>query len=278
MSQMLDQLPADNPASSPNGFYFAGDDNLQVTVFNALASVAIRISGRFLHLDGRVEPFVDRLVPTSNRAASTKVLHIGTGWLLNVQVNVSAQAPLTGQAFAIVSVVRGQTGATEDLATLAAGYVTALQRIAWPGSPILNSLEGGGALRSITGTSPAAGAEISESVPTGARWELLAFRTLFTTAAAVANRTNYLTLDDGATEYFRMQQNATFVASQAWVVGWAQGLALWANQGQPGQLAPLPTGLRLGAGHRIKTVTAGIQAADQYSAVQYLVREWLEGA
>jgi hypothetical protein len=156
------------PPFAGNGFYFAGDDNLQVTVFNALASVAVRIAGRFLHADGRVEPFVHRLVPTSNRVASPFTARLGVGWLLSVQATVSAAAPLTGQAFVVLSVVRGQSGGQEDLATLAAGYVSAANRVAWPGSPVLNSLEGGGALRSITGTTPGAGAEISETVPTGA--------------------------------------------------------------------------------------------------------------
>jgi hypothetical protein len=40
----------------------------------------------------------------------------------------------------------------------------------------------------------------------------------------------------------------------------------------------LPSMMFLSAGHRIRTVTAAIQAADAYTAVQYLVREWLEGA
>jgi hypothetical protein len=40
---------------------------------------------------------------------------------------------------------------------------------------------------------------------------------------------------------------------------------------------PVPFNIRLAAGARIKTVTAAIQAGDQYTAPQYLVREFLEG-
>jgi hypothetical protein len=40
----------------------------------------------------------------------------------------------------------------------------------------------------------------------------------------------------------------------------------------------LPVGVRLPAAFRIRTTTISIDVGDQYSAVQYLVKEWIEGA
>jgi hypothetical protein len=83
------------------------------------------------------------------------------------------------------------------------GYVTDTSRLSFPGSPIRSSIEGPGVLRSITGTNPAANAEISETVPTNARWRVHAIRFTLVTDANVANREVALTLDDGAAVFAR---------------------------------------------------------------------------
>lgn len=278
----MDVAAAVSPYVSPGACYFAGDDHLRATVFNGLTGVTVRIAGRFLHCEAgetpRLEPFVHTLVPTSDRVATVLTKSLGTGWLLHVQALASVGAPLTGQTFVQLSVVRGLTGAVEDLATLAASYVTAAQRAAWPGGPILNTLDGGGALRSITGTTPAAGAEISETVPTNARWELLAFRFQNVTDANAGNRVVRLLIDDGTNIVAHSTSNVLQAASLTYTYGWIQG----PMAGQVGQVNALAFGLMrnalLGAGYRIRTIAATIQATDQYSLVQYLVREWIEGA
>ena len=163
---------------------------------------------------------------------------------------------MTGQTFVQLSIVRGLSGGVEDLATLAAGYVTATQRLAYPGSKVVNTLDGGGALRSITGTTPAAGAEISESVPTGARWELIAFRTQFVTDANAATRTIRLLLDDGTNIYAHSSTNLGQTAGLTDIYAWEQGLMTPFVGQVNAALAGLPVNNRLGAGHRIRTVTA----------------------
>lgn len=270
---VVDVLPLEG-----HGFYLAGDDNLRLTVFNALVGVSVTVAGRFQHPDGRVEPFEHRITPTSDRVATVITRRLARGWILNLHVYASAGAPLTGQTFAIASIVRGQSGGVIELATLAAGYVTATQRLAWPSGLVLNSLEGGGALRSITGATPGAGVEVSETVPTGARWELLAFQAQLVTAVAAANRATSLSLDDGATVYVSLPAKFVQTASLTFFYVWAQGLQNLQDATRITNQSPLPTNLRMGAGHRIKTATSAIQGADQFSAVQYLVREWIEGA
>ncbi len=276
----MEITPAVLPYLAPGACYFAGDDHLRVTVLNALTGVTVRVAGRFLHCEAgeapRVEPFVHTLIPASDRSPSVLTRRLGTGWLLQVQAIASVGTPITGQTFAQISIVRGYSGGVDDLATLAAGYVTAIQRCVWPGDRIHDSLDGGGAIRSITGTVPAAGAEISETVPTGARWELIALRAQLVTDANAANRVVRLLLDDGALIFGHSTSNLNQTATLTYTYGWTQGLVT------PfvGQVNALFSGFaarnRLLAGHRIRTVTAAIQATDQYSLVQYLVREWLE--
>jgi hypothetical protein len=142
------------------------------------------------------------------------------------------------------------------------------------------STEGPGLIRSITGATPAAGAEISETVPAGARWELLAFHTSFVTSAGVANRNPRLIIDDGTNIYARSATATTIAASLSPTLSFAQGYGAPTSTASGEFQLSLPIGLRLTAGHRLRTATISLQAADQYSAIQYLVREWrgLDGA
>lgn len=266
-------------AMSGAPLYVTGEDALACTVFNAAAGVTVTITGRTLELgDVRPKPFSQTLTPATDRSASVIRFGIGDGWLLNVQVIVSSGTPAIGQTFARLSLVRGTTSNALDQFTMAAGYVSAKIPLSYPGSTVLASIEGSGALRSITGATPAAGAEISETVPTGARWELLAFFALLTTSAAPANRVPQLVIDDGTSTLFRIGGALNQAASLAQRRSWYQGAPAPFLDNANNVGMPLPSAIRLPAAARIKTITAAIDVADQYSTVQYLVREWIEGA
>jgi hypothetical protein len=259
--------------------YVTGEDALCLTVFNAAAGVIVTVTGRMQLLgEDRPKPFSQPLTSATDRSASTARFAIGEGWLLNAQVVVTTGTPAAGQTFARLSLCRGTTSNALELFTLAANYITAKMPLSYPGSPVLGSTEGAGALRSITGSTPAAGAEVSETVPTGARWELLTFATLFTTSAAAAHRVPQLVLDDGALTLFRVGAGLNQAASLAQRRSWFQGAPAPYLDNASNVPLPLPGNIRLPAGARIKTITAAIDAADQYSVVQYLVREWIEGA
>lgn len=260
-----------------NSVYLTGEDSLRVSVLNAAAGVRMQVSGRILTTRGTIVDYSHDFAPSTDRTIATLTRPIGEGWLLEATVRAIAGSPQIGQSYAIVSIVRGATGNVIDLSTLAAGYVTAVQRLAWPASGVSNSLDGGGALRSITGAVPAAGAEIAETVPTGARWELITFCAQLVTSATVGNRTPQLTIDDGALLFYRFAGAPAQVASTTFRRQWFAGAAGAAVDANNNQLMALPIGIRLGSGYRLRTVTAGIDGTDQWSLIQYLVREWIEG-
>lgn len=275
---MLD--PSGAPASPPSvvsglGFYFGGDDRIRLTSWNSLASVTIVLTGRFVHLDGRVEPFSDVHTPATNRTAATSTFQRAQGWLTDLSALVTGAAPLRGQTFVRVDVVRGQGSVDTPLSTLMQGYVTATKRLAYPGSVVEDSLAGQGAIRSITGTNPAAGAEISETVPTGARWRFMALRATLTTDGTAANRTPNLLFDDGANIYAACGVNSNQVASTAVAFHFVDVGQTFTQTTLNGQVST-PANLVLAAGHRIRTSTGALQAGDDWSAPQYAVEEWLE--
>ena len=110
---------------------------------------------------------------------------------------------------------------------------------------------------------PAAGAEFSITVPGGEVWELHTLLTKLTTDATVANRHLELTLDDGNTVYERVPTSAATPAStlvtMQYVVG-SPGAYGASNKLMLafGAIAPV-----LFPGHRIRSSTLNLQAADQ---------------
>jgi hypothetical protein len=264
------------PFGAPSAIYLSGDDAIRLTALNAASGVTLTLVGRHLALDGRVQPFIHTLTPATDRSASTRTQSLAEGWLLQAQVFASSGAPQTGQTFVVLSIVRGLDTSGFELATLAAGYVTARQRIAWPSSPVMNSLEGHGARRVITGTAPAAGAEIAETVPTGATWLLKMLVATLTTSATVANRFPNLLIDGGGSAAFISDPPAALAASQArnyTAGGGTTRLGIVSNA----DMWAFPTDVLLGAGSRWRTSTNNIQVGDQWAAPIYVVEEWLEG-
>jgi hypothetical protein len=263
---------------APSLCYLRADDNVRVTAYNALASVRLVINSRVLTGTSGVEDAGDTLVPATNRTASTVVVRTPEGWLLGGEVFVQSAAPLEGQAYVVVEVIRGESSAAQASQVLAFGYVTAKQPLTWPGPRLQGFLEGGGALRSITGTTPGVGVEVSETVPTGARWELISFMATLVTSATVANRVPSLVLDDGANVFARPSILVNETASTTWPNNWGQGYTAASTSLGGAVMSPLPVNVRLPSGGRIRTITAALQAGDQWNAVQYLVREWIEGS
>lgn len=255
------------------------DDNLRLTSYNALASVRLEVRYRFIDKDrGEVQANQEAQSPNTDRTAKSTIFVTPEGWLLGGEVFVSGATPAIGQTYVVLEIVRGLGSSALPLQVIAAGYVSAKQPLPFPNQQMYSTLDGGGALRSIAGTTPGAGAEISETVPTGARWQLLAFAATLAANATVANRIPALLIDDGATAIVRASSQVNQPASNTFNYSWANGWTV-SNLGATSNIScALPVSAFAGGGYRFRTATSGIQVGDQYSAVQYLVREWLEGA
>lgn len=257
------------------GLYLTGEDNLRLTTFGALASAEVALEGRILDKNGCVIPIAERQVPNSNYTAKTTIHGLSEGLLTNVQLRVSVGTAVRGHVFAILELIRGNLQAVQPLGTLIQGYLTSSGRLAWPGSPIVGSSEGPGRLRSVVGTDPAAGVEISETIATGTRARLRSFAYTLVASAVVANRTPVLTIDDGANILFEAGNNVAQTATQTVKYRAAVGVPL-TTFGALSYLLPLPSDLELPAGSRIRTVTGAIDVGDNYSAPVYTLEEWIE--
>jgi hypothetical protein len=116
------------------------------------------------------------------------------------------------------------------------------------------------------GTNPAANAEFSVTVPTGQYWLLMAV-TVSLAQGATQTPQPTLIIDDGTTTIFQgfgaSSAQSSAVTTQ---YNWAPGNTLTAGAAATVVTAPLPSGLVLGPGYRIRSSTLGIGANTDYGA------------
>lgn len=127
------------------------------------------------------------------------------------------------------------------------------------------------------GTDVAANTEWSETVPAGETWELIAV-----SVALVQGLTQtplpILIVDDGTTTVYESFGSTTVQAvSTTTRYTWAPGHTLTGQVGATTNVhstGPLPAGLVLGAGWRVRTSTVGIGANSNYGAPALLIRRY----
>lgn len=257
------------------GFYIQSDDRLFVAAYSSVASLVVRFSGYFLDARGEVNHYAIDVAPTSDRAVTSELQIFGEGFLLSCTAHLLTGNANRGQCYVRARIQRG-TGATlVPIAQVLGGYVTDDYSPSFPYGKIEGPLEGPGMLRSVTGTDPAAGVELAETVPTGARWRLCEVRFTFTADATVTSRRVRLGLDDGTNLFRQGLSDEAHTAGNAF----AYSAGNWgATQSAAGGTKPLmfPLPADLLAGWRMVTATINLQAGDNYSAPQMMVEEWIE--
>lgn len=261
---------------SPYPFATQDDDSLRITVVNSLPGVTVEVHGRLVTRAGDATPFRYVLAPTSNRLATSQDFRLSGGFVSNLSAFAANGSPLIGQTFVIVQIVRGAGLASFLLGTLLSAYVTATQPIGWPGTPIQSSIEGGGYPRHIVGSDPNPGFEVSEVVPTGARWRLHHFSVLIALSAAAPVRRPHLWLLFPNLSYWFSQSPFDLAASTTRDLMWAEGTQCIGNTDPRYVNMPLPSGMTMLAGSQLVTITDGLDAGDNYNAPTYTVDEWLE--
>jgi hypothetical protein len=241
---------------------------------NLAGGDTVNIVIRILRADGTITTELESLVVVPGFVPTNLRVSLPEGYLLNIAATATV-ANFRGATYCAAFLIRIPIAGPVVEQGLFGDYVTSGQAATWPNGRIVNGAEGPGNLRSITGTVPAAGAEISEIVPGNMRWRLMAFRYSLTTAVAVANRESNLTFDDGANVYASETSGFTEAASLTDTFSWMLGVQRLQALQSTLLTLPLPSLIMPGL-HRIRTNTANIQAADQYTAPQYLVEEWAQ--
>lgn len=270
-------LPVGNrPPASPFQFFLAGNEAIRIQTWNTEPGVTVRFVARFVNEHGDLSWISFDHTPKSDATRATTYHALGAGFIVNASAFLSNGNARVGQTFVQVQVVVGDEAAALRMGTLLQGYVTADQELAYPGSPITNSLDGGGYVRYVDEPAPALGFPVVVTVPAGLRWELLAVSTTFVASAAVANRNVFLVIDDGLSVAFKSWTIGNVTAGQFKLGTWAQGMPLAAELLLGNSVVGLLSGAPLLSGHRFQIGALNIQAGDQFGSCTYVVREWIE--
>jgi len=261
---------------SPSQFFLTGEDRLRVVSANSAAGVNLKVQWRTAIPSGEIIANSVDHTPNTDRTTKRQDYELGSGSLLNVTIFAGSGTPLAGQTYVMVQIVRGSGAAAIVLGTILAGYVTAVQALGFPGSPIVSSVEGEPFLRTIIGTTPGAGSAIQEVVPAGARWEVLSWLFQLTTSVAVADRKPFVQYTASGLPFGIYLNFSTIPASSIGIFTFGPTLESTSDPINGLYQGPWPARLLISGGQTIATSARNIQAADQFTNPNYVVREWLE--
>lgn len=276
---LLSELVLNSTDVDPaNAVFISPEDTLYLVVWPSVGAVTITTNLRVLTPEGAINISRYDYVTAGTRSPQVQILPLGQGQVLGVVINAFAANNLRrGQCYVALMFLRGSiTSTTQFTQVLCAGYLTSLTPLFYPLGRVDGSMDGVGNSRSVTGTTPGAGAEISETVPAGAAWQLITLTASLTASAVVANRNVHLVIDDGANTLYRSVWSISQTASQN--VMYSGSL----NAGQPASDTSIVVALRLPPqmllmpGWRIRTLTNGLDVGDQWTAPQYNVQELLQ--
>jgi hypothetical protein len=130
-------------------------------------------------------------------------------------------------------------------------------------------------LRVVPIVAPAAGAELSLTVPGGSVWIPRALKATLVTSAAVATRSVNLQLSDGSTSLWHLFAGATQVAGLTVVYSFVAGWDLATGTSGQGDVSCGLPDMALPAGYVLSTHTNLLDVADQWSAGVVWVEEVL---
>lgn len=261
---------------SPYHFRFTGEDSLEIVSYNAATGVRIAVQGRTWTPESGIHAFAFDHVPSTDASRDLEVFGLARGYLLNVVVFASSGSPRVGQTFVSLHVIRGRDQARVLLATLLQGYVTAEQQLAFPGSPVRTSFDGGGYLRTVTGTLPGAGSNVLETVPTGRLWELRALRVEYTTSGGGPDRRIILRIGNLSVSWLISISTGVHPGGFTFEYFWGPSVNTAVIAGVLVYQLPLPVPCPLRAADLFTISVLNRQVGDVFTAPIYQVEEWLE--
>jgi len=259
---------------APTALYIGPGEQMRVTIFSSAAGAYLKVQGRILQPPGIVVPFTELFYPTPDRVQCSYQFELPEGWLLGLRCR-SDTVFSSGRMYTYVDLVKGHVNTANVLHQLTAGYVSSSREVSWPYGTNEAPRSGPGWIRSVVGTNPAAGVEISETVPTSAHWRLVSFLYALATSATAANRYSSLKILDPSYVVVQIDPPALQPASTNHLYNYGPSLP-----SRPlvirCHLSPLPENLVLRPGWVITTFTDDLQAGDDYSPPFLIVEEWIE--
>lgn len=258
----------------PSAVYVSAQDAIELQARVPSVAVNIDLTLRLLTPQGEVKTELYTFpVSTMGAGVFTATVPPSEGFLISA--HIEADNVSRGQCFVKLH-LRPSLGPQESAlgALLIQGYVSGDDHLSYPQSPTESSLNGRGWLHVVTIPNPAPGNDWVATVPAGVRWNLKNAFAILTADATAGNRSVFLQMDDASFHgHISMPSNGVQPPSSTRGYNFLQGGAFSAYGSQI--TAPLVSDCLLGPGWTIRTVSVGLGAADQYSAIALDVEEYI---
>lgn len=261
-------------ASPPTAAYVGKDDSLWVMTATQNPFTVVTVNARLLMPNGDIKLNQWRVAAPTSKAGSYTQINLPECFLLSIAAVSNFSPGGVGSCYVGVVLSRLAPAVFNAAQVLCQGYTNFNQPVTWPSGVNTTSVDCVGVPRVVGGTTPAAGANISETVPSNTKWRLVSFRFTLTTNAVVKNRVVELLFDDGLNVFGASGVTFNQTASNVFTYNFAAGFAGVVNNGTPCYVQ-LPTPMQLFPLFRIRTNTTNLDAGDQFSLPIYLVEEWL---
>ena len=266
----------------PTRVYIERDDVLRLDVITLLGTPTLRMVGRLLRVDGDVVPFEQDIVVAAANVLQTARLQMAEGFLLSVAVMATGAVNIGNSCYVQFGFERSAQGGNVFFDVLTAGYCGNTQPIAWPGYPAMKPTDGAGCSIGWQGSAPAAGADAQFLLPLAVRVRVKSIRATLTTSAAAGNRIPRLRWQGtNGGEGFAGPNNtqlASTVVVYTWFGGGPATGIIDPTAGNLFQQAAIPEILYSSTSGTpfLFTVTDGLLAGDQWSAISVMAESWIE--
>lgn len=260
----------------PAAEYIGPGDRFQFVVSNSDANVnTMQFFARILlAATGQVSYHQWNITTGIVRAVQSLTVDLPEGYLLSLTA-IGLGGTNRGRCYVQAIIVRGSVAGANAYIQLISDYFVRGHNPAWPVGEYISSVEGAGWARGIAGTIPGAGNNLTETVPTGARWRLKSLRFRFTTSATVATRSMRVTLGSAGGSYWLGIFNISQAASTIQDYSVGIGISPLIDAAAAAVNAGLPENLMFAA-DTLATSVVNIQAGDLFSGFEYAVEEWIE--
>jgi len=214
--------------------------------------------------------FVFQHIPASDRTVSTVKFNIPDIPLwVSITDNTGSYEP--GACFMQVGLeINGDT-----VHQLASGYIYKTKSITWPAANLQSSLPSEGFQRMVTTSDPAAGAEITTTVPANTIWKIKGLQYDLVTDANAATRRSQVGFGNADFNIIECVSNTSQIASLTRNYRCSNMPAGALLALVPLIIIPIPPDIILKQGDRIFTTTTSLQATDNYSSMKIWVEEWM---
>lgn len=263
----------------PQGTYLTGQAVSLVTT----SSTNVRFNVLQLMTNGDLQRYTMEINTGTSRVLQVDSKALGEGWIISATAINNSGINRRGQLFVALYVTYSPYGSSSGYPpyfTFFQTYIGKDQNVAWHGGGpgrIEMSTEGSGYLRQTNYTaSPAAGAEMVQTIPSNARVKFISMVFQLVTDATVANRIvgvyfrdssgnnlcSSICLDNHPASTTRRYNVGAYGAFQT-----VLGASAFVN---------VPPGLILRQGSYVTTITTNLQAGDQFTFMGWMVEEFVE--